>query len=193
MAQEYGRGVGAYLIKGLQIAETAVLIQEGVLIKLLSGSLSNEAGSRDVLYVYLDPLPRIQHLLVRLGDVLGVRELNGHIACSSQDAVQAGDGPGIAALAELHPEHHQASVGISAAHGLDKFQLLRRMLVRMTARAVGTVREGLQGTVVALLPAVDILAVGVVADRSFCDAVFLRILNQGLPVEHGLCYLIHGE
>ena len=124
---------------------------------------------------------------------LGLGSLTAISPCSSQDAIQAGDGPGIASLAELDPEHHQTGVGISAAHIPDELQLLRRMLVRMAVRAVGAVCEGLEGAVVAFPPAVDILAVGMVADGCFCDAIFLRVLDKGLPVAHGLCYLIHGE
>ncbi len=76
---------------------------------------------------------------------------------------------------------------------MNELQLFLSMLVWMTVWALRAVREGLQGVVVALLPAVDILAVGMVTDRCFRDALFLRVLDQGLPVAHGLCYLIHGE
>ena len=58
---------------------------------------------------------------------------------------------------------------------------------------VEVVRKGLESAVTALPSAVGVLAVCTIADRSFCDAVFLLILDQGLPVAHRLCYLIHGK
>ena len=93
----------------------------------------------------------------------------------SQESVKAGNGSGVASLPELDPEHDQTGVRVSAAHIFDEFNLFRPVLIRMTVRTVGTVGQRLQRPVVALAPAVNILAVGVVADGCFCDAIFLCI------------------
>ena len=62
------------------------------------------------------------------------------------------------------------------------------MLVGMAVRAMGTVCQGLEGTVVPFAPAVDILPVQVVADGGFCDTMLVGILNYvGLSM---MCYTL---
>ena len=63
----------------------------------------------------------------------------------------------------------------------------------MMVRTMRTVGQRLQRSVVSFPPAINILAVGVVADGCFRDAMFLCVGNQGLPEAHGLCYSIHSE
>ena len=41
----------------------------------------------------------------------------------AQETVKSGDGSGIAALAQLHPEDHQTGVRVPAAHILDELDL----------------------------------------------------------------------
>ena len=66
---------------------------------------------------------------------------------------------------------------ISSAHIKDQFQFLRRVLIGVMMREAGTVSEILDRTVIALLPAVNILTVDLVSDRSLGNAIFLCTLN----------------
>jgi hypothetical protein len=52
----------------------------------------------------------------------------------SQEAIQAGNGSAVAALTELHPEHHKARIGVPAAHIVDEPDLLRLVLLGMAVR-----------------------------------------------------------
>ena len=61
----------------------------------------------------------------------------------AQEAVKTGDGSGIAALAQLHPEDHQTGVRVPAAHILDELDLSLCMLVWMAVRPVRAVSKGL--------------------------------------------------
>ena len=130
------------LLKGLQIAESAVLIQEGVLViiaSILSGvllGLTDQARCRDVFDVDLDPLTRVGHLLVGLGDVLGIRQLYRHLTSLSQEAIQAGYRTGVASLPKFDPEDDEPSVWIPSPHILNELDLLRRMLVGMAVGAM---------------------------------------------------------
>ena len=65
MLDELGRCVGAMFLKGFQITETAVFVDECVLIEFLSFRFSDKAGSRNKLDIDLSSLPRILHLFVR--------------------------------------------------------------------------------------------------------------------------------
>ena len=127
----------------------------------------------------MDPLARVVHLLVGLWDILGVGGMNRHEALFSEDTVKAGDGAGVAALPELDPENDQAGVGIPAAHIADQLEFLRGMLVWMGMRAAGTVTQGVPGAVIAPLPTVDILPIGLIFDSGLGDPKSLSILNQG--------------
>ena len=129
-------------LEGLQIAESAEFIQEGVLViiaSILGGvllGLTDQAGGRDILDVDLDPLTRVGHLLVGLGDVFWVRQLYRHLTSLSQKAIQTGYRTGVASLPELDPEDDDAGVWIPSPHILDELGLLRRMLVGMTVGAM---------------------------------------------------------
>ena len=76
--------------------------------------LTDQAGSRDVFDINPDPLAGAGHLLVWLGDVLGVRQFHRHLTSLLQEAIQAGYGTGVASLSELDPENDDPSVGISS-------------------------------------------------------------------------------
>ena len=160
-----------------QVAKTAVLINCSILIEFLARSIANKAGRGDEFNVDLDALAGILHLLVRLGNILGIWQFDRHLAASCKHAVQAGDGACIAALAQLDPEHHQTGVGVPAAHISNQLQLCFCMLVRVAVGPMRAVCQRLQRPIIALLPPVDILAVGAVTDRCFCDSVFLSIPN----------------
>ena len=52
------------------------------------------------------------------------------------------------------------------------------MLVRVVVRPAGAVTEGLNGTVKAAFPAVDILPVGLIFDSSVGDTIFISIIDK---------------
>ena len=65
-----------------QVAKTAVLINCSILIEFLARSIANKAGRGDEFNVDLDALARILHLLVRLGNILGIWQFDRHLAAS---------------------------------------------------------------------------------------------------------------
>lgn len=165
------------LFECLQIAKTTVLINCSILIEFLPHSITNQAGRRDEFNVDLNALAGILHLLVRLRDILGIWQFDRHLAVPGKNTIQAGDGARIAALAQLDPEHYQTGVGVPAAHISNQLQLCFCMLVWVAVGPVRAVCQRSQRSVVALLPAVNILSVGSVTDRRFCDSMFLCVLN----------------
>ena len=96
-------------------------------------------------------------------------------------------------MLQLDPEHHKTGIGISPPEIINELDLLWSVLVWMAVWSMGSVLQGLQRSIISLHPAVDVLAVSVVMDGSFCDAILLCVVDQGLPIQGGLCYLIHGE
>lgn len=182
-----------------QVAETAELVQECVLVKIpavlrrLIHCLTDQTTLGDKFDINLDSLAGIIHLLIGLRDIFGIWQLYRHLTAFSQKTVQTRNRAGVAPLPQLHPEHDQAGVGIPAAHILNQLDLLRPMLVRMAVRPVRAVFRRCLRPIVSLAPAVDVLPVGVVPGRRFCDSMLLCIQNQGLPVPGRLCYLIHSE
>ena len=155
--------------------------------------LAHNAGLRDEFYINLNTLAGIFHLLIWFGNILGVRQLYCHSAAFSQETIQPGNGPGVASLPELDPQHDDPSVRIAAAHVQNELDFFRRVLVGVVMRPVRAVCQRLERTIVPLTPAVDILPVQPVTNGCRCDAVFVRILNYRLPKAHGLCYLVHSE
>ena len=71
MAQENGRGIGAVLLKSLDVPKPAVLIQESILKPLCGLLLVHNASLRHKLHTDLNTLAGILHLLVGFGDILG--------------------------------------------------------------------------------------------------------------------------
>ncbi len=191
--QKLCRGIGALLFVRLENAETAVLINEGVLKIRFFRRFTDQAGFRNIFNVNLAFLSRISHLLIRFRHLFRVWQFDGLPTDPAKDTVQAGDGSGIAALGQLDPEHHQTGVRIPAAHILDEFDLIFCVLIGMAVRAMGAVCQGAHRTVILLAPAVDILSGCLVADRCLCYSVLERILNYHLLKPHVLCYLIHSE
>ena len=77
MAKEEAGRIGAVFLKGFEIAEAGILINEGVLVKLLTNGISDKASRRNKLDV--DPPVRsgTGHLRIGLGIILGIRQLRG--------------------------------------------------------------------------------------------------------------------
>ena len=165
------------LFKGFQIAKTAVFVEEGVLVELVLSCLAGEARERDELDVDLASLTGIVHLLVRFGDVFGIRQLHRHLSAACQDTVQAGDGTGVPSSPQLHPKHDEPGVGISSPHILNERQFFFGVLIGVVMRSVRSVRKGLQSPIVALHPTVDVLSVCSVPFRRLGDAVLPGIQN----------------
>ena len=76
-------------------------------------------------------------------------------------------------------------------HISDEFELLWGMLVGVAMRTSGLAGQGLQGTVVAGTPEVDVRPAFVVLPAGTAYAVFLGIGEQRLAVFHVLCDTVH--
>ena len=76
MLQKEHGGVGAVLLKSLYKAPAGVFVNGSVLIELLTFGLVHKADGRDKFHVDLDALTGMVHLLIRLGDILGVRRFS---------------------------------------------------------------------------------------------------------------------
>ena len=77
MPDELCRCVGAVFLEGFQVAVSAVLVNECVLIKFLPFCLSDKTGSRNKFDINLTSLPWILHLLVRFYLLFGIGTLGG--------------------------------------------------------------------------------------------------------------------
>lgn len=94
VSDKFGRRKGIVFRESLQITETAIFVKEGVLVEIASifrslvRGLPNQAALGDEFDIDLDPLARILHLLIRLGDILGIGKLHGHLAALAKESVQ---------------------------------------------------------------------------------------------------------
>ena len=115
--QEQCGGLGVMLFKRLDKAPAGVFIDGGVLEELLSNNGAVlEASGGDKLDVYLDALPGVCHLLVRLRDVFWVGWMDSHDAPLAKEAVEFRDGTGVATPHEFNPKDDKAGIGIAPAH-----------------------------------------------------------------------------
>ena len=176
LQKEHG-GVGAVLLKSFYKAPAGVFVNGSVLIELLSFSLVHKADGRNKFHVDLDALAGMIHLLIRLGDILGIRRFYSGKALLFQETIKAGDRTLIAALHKFDPEDDEPCIGIAPAHIGDEFNLIRGMLVGMMVRSTGSVPEGFDGAVEAVFPAVDILSVGLIASCSIGDTIFVSVVT----------------
>ena len=174
-----GGGISAVLLKGFHKAPPGILIHGGILEELLPDNPAvYKAGGGDKFHVHLNALPRMVHLLIRLGGIFGVRRVDSHNALLFEETVQPGDGTGIAALRELDPENDKAGVGVTPAHIGNELDFFRGMLVRVVVWPPGTVTQGFNGAVITAFPAVDILPVSLVLDSGFGNPIFVSIFNK---------------
>lgn len=133
LEKQLGR-ICAVFLKGFQIAKTAVLVDEGILIPLCSWFLTHNAHFRNIFHINLHSLPWILHLLVGFGNIFWIWQLGSKLVSFAQKAIQAGNGSGVPPLAQFHSEHNQTSVLIAPEHVQDEFDLFRCVLVRVAAR-----------------------------------------------------------
>ena len=82
-----GRGISAALIERFEVAESRVFVNHSVLIELLTLRVTDQANRRDMLDVDLYPLTGIKHLLIRLGNILGIRKFHSHLTGFREDPV----------------------------------------------------------------------------------------------------------
>lgn len=148
-----------------------ILVNRSVLVGPLPFCFIDEAGCRNEFHIDLDTLAGILHLLARLWDVFGVRKFPSHDTLFPQEMIQTGNGTLITTLHEFHPKDNQSGMGIAPAHILDEFDFFRCMLVGVVMRTARTASEGFNCTVIATLPAINILTVGFIFD-SFRNAIF---------------------
>ena len=180
MLHELGGRIGAVFLKGFHETPAGVFVDGSVLEELFSNDFAVfQTGRRDKFHIHLETLARVVHLLVGFGDILGIGRMHGHDTLFSKDTVKTGNGAGVSALPELHPENDEAGMRIPAAHILDELDLISGMLIRMAERSSGAVTEGVPGAVIASFPTVDILSVGLIFDSRFGDTKFLSIIDQG--------------
>lgn len=169
--------VCAVFRKGFQIAKTTVFINEGVLIPFCAWFLPYDAYFRNIFHINLNSLSRILHLFIWFWNIFRIWELCRQLVAFAKEAVQTGDGSGVAALAKLDPEHDQTRVFVAPEHIQDQLDLLGCVLVRMAVWPMRAIRQRLKRSVVALEPAVDVLTVGFVVNSCFCDTVLLCVEN----------------
>ena len=93
------------------------------------------------LYIHLDPLPRISHLLVGLWLIDWFLLCLWEQAQLSHDPEQAFRAAGAAPLLQTVPQFHHAKFGISAAHVPDQLQLCLCMLVQVSVGPPGPARQ----------------------------------------------------
>lgn len=164
MLEESCRSEGVMGIKSFDISPPGILVNGCILEEFFADSLTCKAGCRNILYVDLYTFAGVMHLLIWLGNVLRVWRFHSHDTLAAKDPVKSGDRTRITALHELYPEDNKTGMRISSAHVRNELQFLRRVLIGVMMRAAGTVSERLNRTVIALLPAVNILTVDLVSD-----------------------------
>ena len=85
MPDELSGGIGTVLLERLQVAKTAVFVDEGVLVVIaailccVAERIADQTRLRDVFHVDLYPLAGILHLLIGLRNVLRVWQLHCHL------------------------------------------------------------------------------------------------------------------
>lgn len=135
-----------------------IFVYSGILVELFPfGFIDQEAGG-DERYVNLDSLSGIGHLFIRLGNVLRIwKPLSSH-SLFLKETIKSRDRALIAPLHELDTEFDQTGMGVTPANILNELDLLRGMLIWMRMGTSGAVSEGIPGTVIAVLPMIDILS-----------------------------------
>ena len=96
-----------------------------------------------------------------------------------KEAVEAWNGAFISALPELHPENDQAGMRVAPAHIPDELDFLGSMLVGMEVGTPGMVSQRIPGAIIAVFPAINILAVGFILSGSLGNAIFFSVANEG--------------
>ena len=89
MPDELGGRIGSVLLERLEVAKAAVfvdereLVIEAAVLRRVADRITDQAGLRDVFYVDLHSLAGVLHLLIGLGNVFRIRQLDRHLALFS--------------------------------------------------------------------------------------------------------------
>ena len=189
--QEIGGGIGGLFRVGGQEAQTGELVNGSVLVQAQLRVCNAAAG--DHLHIHLDALAGISHLLVGLWPVDRFLLFGWKQSQLSHDPEQALRTAGVAPLPQPVPQFHHAQAGIAAAHIPDQLQLRLCVLVGMAVGPSGLTGQRLRRSIPACFPKVDVRPALVVLPAGSTDGIFLRILHQGLPIHHVLCYTLAHE
>lgn len=177
--KKHGGGIGALFFKSLHKAPSGILINGGILEKMFSDDPAvDKAGGGNNLHIDLEALSGVVHLLIRFWNILRVGRMDSHDALLFEETVKARNGAGVTALHELDPEDDESGMGVAPAHIRDEPDFLGGMLAGMVVRPTGAVTEGLNGTVKAAFPAVDILPVSLISDGGVGDTIFISIFDK---------------
>lgn len=173
--QEVSGGVGGLLRVSSQEAQAGELVNGSVLEQAKLRVRDASAGHH--LYVHLDTLAWVGHLLIGLG-------LVGRLLLCLWEQPQLPHHPeqtlraaGITSLPQTVPQLHHAQIGVAAAHIPDQLQFLGGVLVGMTARPSGLTGQGRHTSIPARFPEVDVRPAFVVLPAGTADAVFLRVFH----------------
>lgn len=149
-----------------------------MLIKPLPSCFIDQTAGGNKFYINLDPLFGTCYLFIRFRNILRVREFLRYNSLLFQKAIEPRNGAFVAALHEFYPENNQTDMGISPAHIPDQLDFFGSMLVCMGMRASGTTPEEIPGAVIAVLPAINILAVGFIFSGSIGNAITVCVVNK---------------
>ena len=89
MADKLGGRIGSVLLERLKIAKPTVfvdereLVIEAAVLRRVADRITDQAGLRDVFYVDLHSLAGVLHLLIGLGNVFRIRQLDRHLTLFS--------------------------------------------------------------------------------------------------------------
>ena len=89
MADKLGGRIGSVLLERLKIAKPTVfvdereLVIEAAVLRRVADRITDQAGLRDVFYVDLHSLAGVLHLLIGLGNVFRIRQLDRHLTLLS--------------------------------------------------------------------------------------------------------------
>ena len=189
--QKVSRRVGALLGIGGQEAQAGEFIYGSVLEQAQLRVCNTPAGYD--FHIHLDPLAWIGHLLVGLGFVrlfLLCRWKHPQLPHHPEQALRTAC---ITPQPQPMPQFHHAKAGISAAQIPDEFEFCFCVLIWMAVGTPGLTGQRARRSVPAGLPEVDVRPALVVLPAGTAHAVFLRILHQGLPICHVLCYTLAHE
>ena len=189
--EEVGRGEGGLFGVGGEETQAGELIYGGVLEQ--AQVRIGDAAVRHHLYIHLDTLAGISHLLIGLGLVGWLLLCLRKQAQLPHDPEQALRAAGITSFPQSVPQLHHTEVRIATAQVPDQLQLRLCVLVGVVMRPPGLTGQGLHGPIPACFPEIDVRPALVILPAGTADAVFLRVFHQGLPICHVLCYTLAHE
>ena len=89
MPDKFGGRIGSVFFERLKVAKPTVFVNERELViaaavlRRVAGRIADQARLRDVFHVDLYPLAGVLHLLIGLGNVFRIRQLDRHLAPAS--------------------------------------------------------------------------------------------------------------